>query len=307
VSTGFQVRTGFPITEFWAASLRYGLSFENITLDQNTFFTNGACDPLLAGRYLCEAIGKRTISSVGYSIIFNNVNNPRRPSSGQRFSVSQDVAGIPIGVKYVRTRTNYDWYYALFGSGFVLNLGGEAGFIAGYGGQDVLLTDRFFLGQPQMRGFNIRGVGPRVLRQPFDSNGVAITDRNQVSDDALGGKAYYLARAEIQVPLGSSGEELGLRPSIFADIGAVWNVKKPVLQCLNGPTTNRPECAAFNGSSSGFQEVYLGNSPSPRLSVGVGVSWNSPFGPFRFDLAKALLKQPGDDTQLFQFNVGTQF
>ncbi len=307
VSTGFQVRTGFPITEFWAASLRYGLSFENITLDQNTFFTNGACDPLLAGRYLCEAIGKRTISSVGYSIIFNNVNNPRRPSSGQRFSVSQDVAGIPIGVKYVRTRTNYDWYYALFGSGFVLNLGGEAGFIAGYGGQDVLLTDRFFLGQPQMRGFNIRGVGPRVLRQPFDSNGVAITDRNQVSDDALGGKAYYLARAEIQVPLGSSGEELGLRPSIFADIGAVWNVKKPVLQSLNGPTTNRPECAAFNGSSSGFQEVYLGNSPSPRLSVGVGVSWNSPFGPFRFDLAKALLKQPGDDTQLFQFNVGTQF
>ncbi len=307
VSTGFQVRTGFPITEFWAASLRYGLSFENITLDQNTFFTNGVCDPLLAGRYLCEAIGKRTISSIGYSIIFNNVNNPRRPSAGQRFSLSQDLAGVPIGVKYVRTRANYDWYHALFGSGFVLNIGGEAGFITGYGGQDVLLTDRFFLGQPQMRGFNIRGVGPRVLRQPFDSNGVAITDRNQVSDDALGGKAYYLARAEIQVPLGSSGEELGLRPSVFADIGAVWNVKTPILQCLNGPTTNRPDCAPFNGSSSGFQEVYLGNSPSPRLSVGVGVSWNSPFGPFRFDLAKALLTQPGDDTQLFQFNVGTQF
>ena len=307
VSTGFQIRTGFPITEFWAASLRYGLSFENITLDRTTFFTNGSCDPLLAGRYLCEAIGKRTISSVGYSIIFNNVNNPRRPSAGQRFSVSQDLAGIPIGVKYVRTRANYDWYYALFGSGFVLNLGGEAGYIAGFGGQDVLLTDRFFLGQPQMRGFNIRGVGPRVLRQSFDQNGVPITARNRVSDDALGGKAYYLARAEVQVPLGSSGEELGLRPSIFADIGAVWNVRKPVLQCLNGPTTNRPECAPFNGSSSGFQEVYLGDSPSPRLSVGVGVSWNSPFGPFRFDLAKALLKQPGDDTQLFQFNVGTQF
>lgn len=307
VSTGFQVRTGFPITEFWAASLRYGLSFENVTLDEATFFTNGQCDPLLAGRYLCEAIGKRTISSIGYSIIFNNVNNPRRPSAGQRFSLSQDLAGVPVGVKYIRTRTNYDWYYALFGSGFVLNLGGEAGLIAGYGGQDVLLTDRFFLGQPQMRGFNIRGVGPRVLRQPFDQNGVPITDRNQVSDDALGGKAYYLARAEIQVPLGSSGEELGLRPSIFADIGAVWNVKEPVLQCLNGPTTNRPECAPFNGSSSGFQEVFLGDSPSPRVSVGVGVSWNSPFGPFRFDLAKALLTQPGDDTQLFQFNVGTQF
>lgn len=309
VSTGFQIRTGFPLTEFWAASFRYGLSFENVSLDQTLFFTNGACDPLKAGRYLCDALGKRTVSSVGYSIIFNNVNNPRRPSSGQRFSVSQDLAGVPIGVKYLRTRANYDWYYALFGSGFVLNIGGEAGVIFGYGGSDVLLTDRFFLGQPQMRGFNIRGVGPRVLRQPFDANGNVITDRNQVTDDALGGKAYYLARVEVQIPLGASGAELGLRPSVFTDVGAVWNVKRPVLSCLNGPTTNLPGCKAYDPASpsNGFREVFLGDSPSPRLSVGVGVSWNSPFGPFRFDLAKALLKKPGDYTQTFQFNVGTQF
>ncbi|MBC7521167.1 MAG: outer membrane protein assembly factor BamA [Sandarakinorhabdus sp.] len=314
VSTGFQIRTGFPITEFWAGSLRYGLSFEDITLDKNTFYSPipitdaSTCDPLKAGRYLCDAVGKRTISSLGYSILYNNVNNPRRPSSGQRFSFSQDLAGIPTGVKYLRTRVSYDWYYALFGSGFVLNLGGEAGNIFGYGGQDILLTDRFFLGQPQMRGFNIRGVGPRVLRRPFDANGVEITDRNSVSDDALGGKSYYLARAEVQIPLGSGGEELGLRPSIFADMGAVWNVKKPALTCLNGPTTNLPApCLPYNGSSQGFNEVFLGDSPSPRLSVGIGVSWNSPFGPFRFDLAKALLKKPGDNTQVFQFNVGTQF
>ena len=31
------------------------------------------------------------------------------------------------------------------------------------------------------------------------------------------------------------------------------------------------------------------------------------FGPFRIDIARALLKQPGDDTKLFTFNVGTQF
>ena len=87
----------------------------------------------------------------------------------------------------------------------------------------------------------------------------------------------------------------------------MWNVKTPQTVCLNGPTTSYAECAPYNGSSAGFREVYLGNSPKPRLSVGIGVNWNSPFGPFRFDLAKALLKQPGDDTQLFQFNVGTQF
>ena len=307
VSTGFQVRTGFPITEYWAASLRYGLSREQIGLDETIYFTNGACDPLLAGRYLCDAIGNRTTSSIGYSLSFDNLNNRIRPSAGQRFVVSQDLAGVGLGVKYLKTRANYDWYHALFGSGFILNIGGEAGYITGYGGDDVRLTDRFFLGEPQMRGFAIRGVGPRVLRVPFDASGNLVTDRNQITDDAIGGKAYYLGRIEVQIPLGSSGAELGLRPSIFTDIGAVWNVRTPSLICLNGPTTNDPACVANTNGSAGFREQFLGNTPSPRLSVGAGVSWNSPFGPFRFDLSKALLKKEGDQTQVFQFNVGTQF
>ena len=56
-----------------------------------------------------------------------------------------------------------------------------------------------------------------------------------------------------------------------------------------------------------FREDYFGNTPKPRLSVGIGVNWNSPFGPLRIDVAKALLKSQGDDTKLFSFNVGTQF
>jgi outer membrane protein insertion porin family len=43
------------------------------------------------------------------------------------------------------------------------------------------------------------------------------------------------------------------------------------------------------------------------VSVGFGVNWKSPFGPFRIDIARALIKKPGDDTKLFTFNVGTQF
>ena len=38
---------------------------------------------------------------------------------------------------------------------------------------------------------------------------------------------------------------------------------------------------------------------SRDFSIGVGVNWISPFGPLRIDLAKALLKQKGDDTKLF--------
>ena len=54
-------------------------------------------------------------------------------------------------------------------------------------------------------------------------------------------------------------------------------------------------------------EVFVGDSPAPRISVGIGVNWNSPFGPFRIDVSHVLKKQVGDDTKTFSFNVGTQF
>ncbi len=61
------------------------------------------------------------------------------------------------------------------------------------------------------------------------------------------------------------------------------------------------------GNTSFFKEEFFGNSMKPRISVGIGFNWNSPFGPFRIDFAKNLLKQPGDTTKSFTFNVGTQF
>ena len=156
--------------------------------------------------------------------------------------------------------------------------------------------------------------------------------KNQIQDDALGGRAYYLGRAELQIPLGSGAKELGLRPSVFVDVGAVFDVTKPLLQSVSqrfinadgsqgGPLYYFVDTAgllqtsidALNADGSAriaalqFQERFLGDSIKPRLSVGFGVNWNSPFGPFRIDIAKALLKQEGDDTKLFTFNVGTQF
>ena len=76
---------------------------------------------------------------------------------------------------------------------------------------------------------------------------------------------------------------------------------------------NPPTCLTSNANSAigttipPFQEVFLGDSPRPRVSIGIGVNWNSPFGPFRIDFAKVLMKQKGDDTKSFTFNVGTQF
>jgi outer membrane protein insertion porin family len=127
------------------------------------------------------------------------------------------------------------------------------------------------------------------------------------------------------------------------DAGSVFGLKHPITEDIpdaNDPRLQRPQLDASGnkqcvtrdtsgnitstvvqpaagcavGSSlytfqvaSPFKEIYYGNSWKPRVSVGFGVSWNSPFGPLRIDIAKALVKQKGDDTKLFSFNVGTQF
>tara|TARA_R110000782_G_scaffold78276_4_gene155091 strand:+ start:31292 stop:33907 length:2616 start_codon:yes stop_codon:yes gene_type:complete len=342
-TTGFQIRAGVPLTEYTSMALRYSLNYDDVGLD-NQYFTNGACDPLLAGRYLCEAIGKRTTSSIGYSFIYDTRDNRIRPTRGNNLVLSQDFAGLGGSVKYVRSRLNAGKWFPL-GSGFVLSFTGEAGYIHSlekqrfgeirdangnldrtYALEKVRLTDRFFLGEPQLRGFDIRGVGPRVQRfflvDDGSGNFVRSTSGNGSSDDALGGKLYYLAHAEIEIPLGSGARELGLRPSVFVDAGAVGKIRAPALRNFNGyctltsdttgATRREPStpggCASTETlTSAPFEEVYTGDTLAPRLSVGFGVNWNSPFGPFRIDIAKALLKEPGDDTKLITFNIGTQF
>ncbi len=349
VTTGISLRAGVALNEYLSLLVSYSLNYDDVTLDRNIYFFNGQCDPLIAGRYLCDAIGQRTTSLAGYSLVYDDRDNRLRPTRGQSFVLSQEFAGLGGSVSYLRTRANATKHMRLFGD-FILSAYAEGGYIVPFGnngvqaGADrVRLTDRFFLGEPQMRGFDIRGVGPRVIRYTNvdlsdTRNPVVATDRRSRIDDALGGRAYYQGRLEIDIPLGTGARELGLRPSIFMDVGSVFNVRTPQLTTLNSfrdtdgnfktlcrnqttgatqfgtqaivnnvPTGEFSECPVGFAGIRPFDERFLGDSISPRLSVGAGVNWNSPFGPFRIDLAYALLREEGDDTKLLTFNVGTQF
>ena len=354
VRTGFQIRAGVPITEYLSLGLRYGLSFDNVTLDRLTYYTNNSgdgipgddatdtCDPLKAGRYLCDAIGKRTTSTFGYSLVFDSHDNRLRPTRGYGATLSQDFAGLGGNVAYLRTTVQADKYWSL-GRGFIFSVSGQAAYIQSFqqgasaSSDPIRLVDRFFLGEPQIRGFDIRGVGPRIIRKPYltDSSGnITGVDENRDNwtDDALGGRAMYLAHAELEIPLGAGAKDMGIRPSVFIDAGAVFGLRKPTDEngglidkiyvtrtcesrnpdgTTSDSTTVDTACPAntteVSSSRSGFKEFYVGDTPSPRVSIGFGVNWNSPFGPFRIDIAKALLHAYGDDTKLVTFNVGTQF
>jgi outer membrane protein insertion porin family len=378
-TTGLSMRVGVPLTEYLTAIGRYTLNHENITVDERLYYGDfdgdgvRTCEPLLAGRYLCDAIGKRTSSILGLSLVHNSLDNRVRPTRGETATISFDFAGLGGSTRYARFVGSATKYWSL-GPGWIASLTAESGYIKGLkdrgpGQEDVLLTDRFFLGEPEIRGFDIRGVGPRVVRRFYgadDDNNPAtpppllpLHDKGN-QDDALGGTAYYLGRAELEIPLGSGARELGLRPSVFLDAGAVFGIKRPTLtvspypngifiakrdasgkalytqidaadlrtpqggttavctptatsEVTNPVNPNPPACltsannVALGSSLPPFTEEFYGDSAKPRVAVGLGVNWNSPFGPFRINFAYALLKEPGDDAKRFSFNVGTQF
>ncbi len=338
-STGGALRFGFPITEYWSFGGRYSLSNDKLSLDKDTFYTNGTCNPDLAGRYLCDEIGTRLTSLIGVSTIYDDTDG-LHPTRGQRLSISEDFAGLGGDVRYLRTRIDGTKYRSI-GGGWVVSLHGEGGYIAalqkspGPGRDPIRLTDRFF--DPGLRGFDIRGIGPRIQRRNYtctDSttnadqtvtcNAVGFTDAKAITTDAIGGRAYYMGRLELEFPVSSGLKSLGLRPSAFVDVGSLWKVTTPNLTdittiCFRAATETVAadqirlapgqgiNCPTGYTRNDGYKEFFLGNTAKPRLTIGVGVNWVSPFGPLRIDIAKALLKQPGDDTKLFSFNVGTQF
>jgi outer membrane protein insertion porin family len=338
LTTGGGLRMGFPLSEYWTFGSRYTLTQDKVSLDKTSFFSdlNGdgilECDPLKAGRYLCDEIGTHITSLVGISTLYDDTDGIH-PTRGQRLTFSEDFAGLGGDVRYLRTRADATKYHS-FGS-WIFSIHGEGGYIKalqsspGPGRDAVRLTDRFF--GPDLRGFDIRGIGPRVIRFAYDLDGNLITHgSNTKTIDALGGKAYYMGRLELEFPTSPTLRSVGLRPSAFIDIGSLFSLKKPELEDIGivcTPATGVSGGTLFQAPGThcpgegtagtlptddylrtpGFKEFFFGDSPKPRLSIGIGVNWTSPFGPLRLDLARAILKQKGDETKLFSFNVGTSF
>ncbi|MCJ8189809.1 outer membrane protein assembly factor BamA [Sphingomicrobium aestuariivivum] len=342
LSTGGGLRLGFPVTEYLSAGVRYNLVLDDITLDRETFYSdfddNGVldddeCDPVKAGTYLCGELGERLTSSIGYSLAFNNTDG-LRATRGIRASLRQDFAGLGGDVRYLRTIGDATRYFKM-PADFVLSVNAQGGYVLPLDDEElafrdpIRISDRFF--GPNFRGFDIRGIGPRVLRRNYDADG-NLSDEATRTSNALGGKAYYFGRLELEFPTSAALRNFGVRPSAFVDIGSVWDLTAPdtsdilffcspaeadgpdFLQVEAGdtlpggaPITACSDVAAGYVQTPGYREDFVGNSPNPRVTVGIGANWVSPFGPLRLDLATALVKQEGDDTRLFSFNVGTQF
>jgi outer membrane protein insertion porin family len=212
-------------------------------------------------------VGPQWVSAVGDTISYNTLDNNKNPTSGINSQLKQDLAGLGGDVNFLRTTEDVRYYQSL-NNDLVGMVRAQGGNIIGYGGQQVPLLDSFFGGPSMVRGFAPNGFGPRDL-----TSGSAM--------DNVGGTSYWATTAELQSPIPGVPQEYGLKASAFVDAGSVFN---------------------YPGST---QSLQVANSNIVRSSVGVGLTWASPFGALTVNYAIPVTKAAYDVVQPFSFTAGS--
>ncbi|MDF0516389.1 outer membrane protein assembly factor BamA [Bradyrhizobium yuanmingense] len=323
---GFSPRLGFSLREDLSLQVRYSIYQQEITLPSylancNNVLGSSAFNPSPAfaasqtppidlsstsglGCYndgeaslpvRKELAGGKTLTSaLGYTLTYNTLDNNKNPTDGLLVDFRQDFAGVGGDVSYLKSVVDAKYYTPLVSDivGLVRLQGGMLNKI----GSDLRMLDHFQMGPNLVRGFSPNGIGPRDLN-PFGTQ------------DALGGTKYWGASFELQMPFWFLPKEVGLKGAVYADAGGLYDYRGPTSWTTTNEI-NAPGCipSTINPSSTGTcTGLVYDDSKVVRSSVGVGVIWQSPFGPLRFDYAVPLSKGRYDRTQEFRFGGGTTF
>lgn len=230
-----------------------------------------------------------------YRLENNNIENVQ--SDASRFIQDQEGERLTSAISQRLTYDNRDsalwpteglltWLDAE-----VAGLGGDAQYVSGkIGGNYYIPIAKGWVLNTLAETGAITGYGDEEVRineryylggntlRGFNNSGIG--PRDLTTDDALGGNMFYRGSVEMAFPLGMP-EEMGIQGHAFSDFGSLWSIDE-----------------------SGTD---IADENSLRLSAGVGVSWRSPFGPIRIDLANPLVKEDYDDKETFRFSFGTRF
>ena len=264
---GATMQFGTPLTEQIGVQYRYAIYNQNVTLDPTSLAAAASLPVQQAA-----LAGPQWVSAVGDTVTYNTLDDNKNPSSGIKSQLTQDLAGLGGDVKFLRTTEDMRYYHPV--SDDVVSLvRAQGGYITGWGGQQVPLLNSFFGGPTMVRGFAPNGFGPRDL-----TPGTTM--------DNVGGSMYWATTAELQSAIPGIPQEYGLKASAFVDAGSVFH--------YGGPTM-------FPGSA---QSLQVANANIVRSSVGVGLTWASPFGPLTVNYAVPLTKASYDVVQPLSFGAG---
>ncbi|MDX1949276.1 MAG: outer membrane protein assembly factor BamA [Rickettsiales bacterium] len=205
-STGFTLRSGYPLSEYLSHNVNYTLRQDEITNPQAG-----------ASLFVTQQLGEFLSSVIGHSFVYNSLDNQFLPNEGWFASISQDYAGLGGDIAYLKHDARVSYFTPISEEyrDWVVRLSGRGGNVTGMSGKDVRINDRFFVGETLMRGFDNQGIGPR----------------DRVSLDPLGGNNYFVGTSELMFPLGLP-EELQIKGAAFTDVGTLYGIDAtdPTLQ-----------------------------------------------------------------------------
>ena len=269
---GGTIRFGLPITEALTAGVAYNLSREEYDIDDEAMIpgTNIPDPTEISQAFINAAEESPWIkSSVSWSLTYNTIDDTKNPHDGIYAKFNQEYAGLGGDANFLKSTFKGQYYKTLSDEMDIVGLlGVGAGYIAGFGDEDLRVFDLFKNNQEMIRGFKYAGIGPRDLSVE-DSKG-----------SFLGGTTYFNASAETQFPMPIIPESLGIRGALFADAATLYGNDLP------------------QASNTGSEW---------RASLGASIMWASPFGPLRFDYAVPVKKVEGDQEQNFNFGVSSKF
>jgi outer membrane protein insertion porin family len=309
-SAGGNVVYGFQVQDFARMFMTY--SYEDVQVkDLNPAFNDPrvlAGNPLLADSLLIGEGGKRTISKIGPSYVFNTVDNPIFPTSGRRFTLSTDIAGIGGNTNFVNPRAEAIAYFVhTKRTSFGFRVAGE--YIRPYGHTTALpIFQKIFLGgEYSIRGFDIRSVSPR----------------DETSGVQIGGNKSLLFNAEYLIHIAGP-----VRLVLFYDAGQVRDIgesfgwKEPIIQRVQQGTL-LPSFLDFGiiqspltGIEAPIEGRTIGQTSAFKTSTGAEIRFFMPVLNVPFRLIFAMNPQRGGvlDNNLnfekrfkFRFAVGSTF
>ena len=255
-SAGLGPQVGFPLSEDLDVVLRLESKWDDIDVDSD------------ASPAIQVDDGKHSSSSIGYLLTYDQRNDPVEPTGGYQASFDQQFAVLGDSSPFVKSRVNFKTWYGLFDDKIVASLGLEGGALITFD-DDSLITQRYFLGGDNFRGFADEGLGPR--------------DLSADDEDSLGGNYYSVARLAVSFPIGLP-EELGVFGGAFIDAGTLFGLDK----------------TTFGGTS-------INDSAEFRVSAGVLLFLDTPLGPLQLSFGFPVVKEDFDEDELFRLSLGTRF
>jgi outer membrane protein insertion porin family len=308
-SAGGNLVYGFQTGDFARLFISYSLERTRVK-DLNELFRDPrvlAGNPFLRDSLLLGEGGRRTISKIGPSWVYNTVDNPIFPARGTRYTVSTEFAGLGGNTNFINPRAEGIWYIPLNTRTSVgFRAAGE--YINPYGSTlELPIYEKLYLGgEYSIRGFDIRTVGPR----------------DEATGLVLGGNKSLLFNAEYLINIAGP-----VRLVLFADAGQVrdrgesfaWT--EPVVQRTQEGTLVPGFLDPFAVLNPFPQvpevtETVVGRASAFKTSVGAEVRFFMPVlnVPFRLIFAMNPNRYGVLDNNLqpekkyrFRFAVGTTF